>query len=114
VTRYRAINTPAAIAPLDDFFFLWFSIWEVLLLLDLIYFPTLGGSLQIPQLCIQSILGKKLFMGSLLNDPTLIQYKDGVCVNHRFQAVSNHNNGTPPNKTADRLLDLGLIFGIKG
>ena len=80
----------------------------------LIYFPTLGGSLQIPQFCIQSILGKKLFMGSLLNDPALIQYKDGICANHRFQAVGNYNNGSALNKTADRLLDLGLIFGIKG
>ena len=26
-------------------------------------------------------------MGSLLNDPALIQYKDGICANHRFQAV---------------------------
>ena len=53
-------------------------------------------------------------MGSLLNDPALIQYKDGICANHRFQAVGNHNNGTALNKTADRLLDFRLIFGIKG
>ena len=38
----------------------------------------------------------------------------GICANHRFQAVGNYNNGSALNKTADRLLDLGLIFGIKG
>ena len=53
-------------------------------------------------------------MGSLLNDAALIQYKDGICANHRFQAVGNYNNGSALNKTADRLLDFRLIFGIKG
>lgn len=53
-------------------------------------------------------------MGSLLNNPALIQYKDSICANHRFQAVGNYNNGSALNKATDRLLNLCFIFGIKG